>query len=234
MDRAGFDLSKLDSWYLMDRSGTHMDIDDADRLDLWCEDLKKAMEPGVSDSVSMAKRTTSLWRELGTIWPAGDNDGIRGAQRDMLQAVMESKGFTVGGKQFEETFDKAMDGTAGPNGYLNLYKSIAGGISGDGVTRDGYGRELYPGNGRPMSMRFLPPGGYAGAMKRDNERIRQGLGVELFPGKSVDPEPTGAAAEAVKKPADPGPKKPGALSRLMSMLGRDGRDDAVDRSGPEF
>lgn len=229
MEKEKFDLGKLSSSYLAERSGAVLDSDMEDRLDLWCEDVSTAMLPDPSDSVAMAKRATSLWRELGMIWPADGNDGIRAAHRDMLQAVMERKGFTVGGKQFEEGFAMAMDGAADPNGYRNLYKLVAGGISGDGVTRDGYGRQLHE-NGRPESMRYLPPGGYASAMKRDNERIRTGLELDGWPVRG--PAETKPAPEAPKEDAK---KKPGAWDRLKAMLGGepDGDRDFPD-TGPEF
>ena len=85
MEKEKFDLGRLDSGYLAERSGTALDGETADRLDLWCEDMVKAMAPDPADSVSMAKRTASLWRELGIIWPADGSGGIRGVQGEMLR-----------------------------------------------------------------------------------------------------------------------------------------------------
>ena len=242
MEKEKFDLGRLDSGYLAERSGTALDGETADRLDLWCEDMVKAMAPDPADSVSMAKRTASLWRELGIIWPADGSGGIRGVQGEMLRAVMESKGFTVGGKQFEAGFSAAMDGASGPNGYRNIYKAIAGGISGDGATRDGYGRQLHE-NGRPEGMWHLPPGGYANAMKRDNERIRTELELDGRPDRDltdtsgIEPDDKGPARlpERAPDPAASTAKKPSAWSRLKAVLGMD-RDDGRDagKDGPEF
>lgn len=234
MEKERFDLGKLGSAYLLERSGTEFDTATADRLDLWCEDMSTAMRPDPSDSVMMAKRAASLWRELGMIWPSEGDAGAQEVQCEMLRAVMASKGFTLGGKQFEAGFRAAMDEASGPAGYRNIYKLIAGGISGDGATRDGYGRRLHE-NGRPESMRYLPPGGYANAMKRDNERIRQELELDGWPERAApgpvrQPEASGRDALSEEEQA----KKPSAWSRLKAMLGDDGLAGGQPDMGPEF
>lgn len=224
-----FDLDMLNAGYLAERAGVRMDEVGLDRLDLWCEDLHRVMAPDPSDSVQMAKRTSALWHELGVIWPADGDPGIQDVQADMLKAVMADKGFGIGGRDFEDGFDKAMENAADPDGYRNIYKLVAGGIRGDGVTRDGYGRKLHE-NGRPEKMRYYTPGRYAGEMKRDNARIRQELYGEDLPAPSaVERVP---AQEPVQEAAPR--KKPGALSRLMSMLGRDDGATCPDHGSPEL
>lgn len=94
---------------------------------------------------------------------------------------------------------------------------------GDGVDRDGFGRELAE-NGRPAGFERMTPGAYLAELNRDNERILAKREQAMFPEAGPEPQDEKPAAK---------PGKKGAFARLKATLvlpedDCDGPEDAAE------